>query len=700
MRVTLVTCFNAEWQFGRLPSPYIPLNLLCLAAAVRERGHQVQILDQTLALMRGEAEDGPRFHGQIARLIRRTEPDVVGFSTMCNCYPQSLTLARRYRRLHAKAKIVFGGPQATAVDVQSLQHFPWIDIVVRGEADCTLPDLLDVWEAGRPIDDEMPGLTWRDGRGEVHRNPSPPLLEDLDLLPFPAYDQYPAADVAAPWIPVEAGRGCPFDCTFCSTNLFFSRRYRIKSPGRLVAELQHLHETYGFKDFDLVHDMLTVNKRWVAEFSRLLIDRQCGFTWGCSARVDCVTPDLLTQMAASGCTGIFFGIETGSQRLQPLIKKELHMAAVLPTLRRCAELGMRPTGSFITGFPDETAEDAAASLEMALDVLQLSPNTTAQLHLLAPLVGSPLYAKHRDGLVFDGHSSDISLFLLTAAETELIRRHPDVFSNFYFIPTPRLDRSFTKAISASLYTVPILLIVLRRAGVDLVELLSGWVAWQSSNLGDERFAQDYYLDRFGLDFCQYLRDEILPVVADAAPHLRDFIELHDVRFRLEKRRTDEDTLYREFDFDLADLAQQARTDGPWPPVERRRNGMLFINLGRGSSRGCGYMYLDVPIPLNPRPLIRPGDVLEIPNLAAQLQTQPKLLIYNKTQNRLLLTEHHMTSQTLRQLGLETVRTTSNPLNPFNPLNKEERDGRERKDHPHQPRRQRARQAPDQGGPRP
>lgn len=653
MRVTLVTCFNAEWQFGRWPSPYIPLNLLCLAASLRERGHEAQIVDQTLALTQGKAEDGPAFHDQVSRLIADTQPDVVGFSTMCNCYPQSLTLARHYRDLDPKAKIVFGGPQATAVDVQSLQAFPWLDVVVRGEADHTLPDLLDRWEAGSSVDGGCAGVTWRDGDGHVHRNPSPPLLASLDELPFPAYDQYPLDRVDTRLIPVEAGRGCPFACTFCSTNLFFSRTYRIKSAARLVAELRHLHDTYGFQNFELVHDMLTVNKRWVAEFSRLLIEQPGGFTWGCSARVDCVTPELLTLMAKAGCVGMFFGIETGSQRLQPLIKKELRMTTVLPMLRHCAQLGVEVTASFITGFPDETPEDAMASLDMALDVVQLSPDTKTQLHLLAPLAGSPLYAEHRHELELDGHCSDVSLFQLTEAETGMIRDYPEIFSNFYFFPTPRLDRGFTKAVSAALYSCPIVLIALRHEGVDLENAFTGWVAWQARHVGAEGLAHDYYFTRFGADFLRYVRDEVLPA-AGVPAYLRDLVELHRVKLTLEKQTADELTLYREFEFDVADFARLARAAEPWSELPRQPNGMLFINLGVASQPG--YMYLEVPVPVDPGGAIRPGDVLEVPDLATQLRTQPKLLIYNKTQDRLLLTDHHMTAQTLRQLGMQEVVT--------------------------------------------
>lgn len=648
MKATLVTSLNVEWHFGRLPSPYIPLNLLCLAAALRDRGHEVEIFDQTLALIEGRAEDGPAFHRRVAELIGETEPDIVGLTTMCNSYPQTLTLARHCREVLPAAKMLLGGPQATAVDLATLRHFPWLDAIVRGEADDVFPDLVDRWAAGTEVGTDLRGVTWRDERGGCHHNESPPLLENLDDLPYPAYDLYPIESDQFPLVPVEAGRGCPFACTFCSTNLFFSRRYRIKAPERLVAELEHLHAAYGFKNFDLVHDMLTVNKKWVREFSRLLIARDHGFTWGCSARVDCVTPELLEEMAQAGCIGIFFGIETGSERLQPIVKKKLHMTDVLPTLKRCAELGMEPTASFITGFPDETPKDAADSLHMALDVLQLSAKTKAQMHMLAPLVGSPLYEQHKDSLEFDGHSSDISMYLLTGEEVELVRRYPEIFPNFYFIPTPHLDRAFTQAISASLYTCPPILIMLRSAGADLAQLLTGWVGWQASNVDPDRLGQDYYLCRFEIDFIRYLKEEIVPSIVGEAPHLESMVAYYEVLYGLDRGEIDEPLVFREFEFDIDRLNEMVRSNREGPEIEPQRMGMLFVNLGFNPLRG--FMYLEVPVRSQS---IQQHDELAIPDLHNQLLTQPKLLVHNKTQRRLLLMEHHMTPEILDNLRLHT-----------------------------------------------
>jgi len=646
MKITLVTCFNADWHIARFPKPYIPLNLLCLAAALRERGHIAEIADQSLALASGKAQDGPQFHQQVAELIAETAPDVVGFTTMCNSYPQTLTLARHCKQVLPHVKIVLGGPQATAADQPTLMHFPWVDGIVRGEADTTFPDLIDHWATGQRTESELSGLSWRDHKGEFHRSDARPLL-NLDQLPYPAYDLYPVKEGTFSLIPVEAGRGCPFDCAFCSTNLFFSRKYRTKTPARLAAELLHLHQTYGFKDFDLVHDMLTVDRKWMGDFCQTLINGQYGFTWGCSARVDCVTSDLLGKMATAGCVGIFFGIETGSERLQPIVKKRLHTSQVLPVLHHCSELGMNPTASFITGFPDETVEDALDTVEMALDVLQLSPATTVQLHLLAPLVGSPLYDKYRHCLSFDGHSSDISLFLLNEDEIDAVKQYPDVFSSFYYIPTPHLSRRLAKSLSAAIYTCAPLLLGLRKSGIPLQDVFTQWLTWQAASINAGSNQQDYYLYRFRADFVRYIREEIAPAFAGTAPQLLDMIEYDAVQYGIERGDIKDTLVFREFRFDIDSLNRLIRTrDESWGAIQEQPSGMLFVNLG--GHPDLGFTYLEVPVRSRS---IAPGDELEISDLTAQLLNQSKLLIHNKTQGRLLVVGHHMTVETLGKLGL-------------------------------------------------
>lgn len=649
MKITLVTCFNANWHYGRVPAPYIPLNLLGLGAALRNGGHTVEVVDQTLALMQGKANDGPDFHDEMAEVLLATQPDVIGFTSMCNSYPQTLSLARHYRARAADAKIILGGPQATVVDTHTLEAFPWIDAVVRGEADRSLLELVDRW-ANDASPEGVAGVTWRGTDGQVHRNDSSELLLDLNELPFPAYDLYPFDQVRVKLVPVEAGRGCPYGCTFCSTNVFFNRRYRIKSAERLIEEMKFLNERYGFDGFDLVHDMFTVDRRWVNDFCQAMIASGHKFRWGCSARVDRVDEPLLKEMAEAGCIGIFFGIETGSQRLQPIIKKNLKMETVLPIIRACIDNNLGPTASCITGYPAETEEDSLDSLNLALDVIHLSPKTRAQMHMLAPLVGSPLYNTHQDELKFDGHSSDISLFLLTAEEIAVVRQHPKIFPNFYYIPTPHLDRDWVKAVSAVTYTCSSLFTALRHAEADLKTVLRGWLDWKRRNLQDSEIGQDYYYYHFGLDMCRYLREEVLEDLIASAPYLEALVGYFEIRYGLQRLSAARPTTFHPFDYDVLTLNTLLRTDAPWPEkIEPQPSDLLFINLATTPDRG--FAYLEVNVPRKPDPLIRMGDQVEVRDPIKQLQTRPHLIIRNNTLQKVFATKHHMTEQNLRALGV-------------------------------------------------
>lgn len=650
MRLALVTCFNADWHYGRVPSPYVPLNLLGLAAMARQQGHDPIVVDQTLALVDGQVTDQTDFHQQVAELICALQPDVVGLTTMCNSYPQTLTLARRCRELDPTMKIMLGGPQTTVVDVETMQRFPWIDAIVRNEADQALSQVLGQWDAGGDLAG-VPGTTWRRPDGEVVRNPAAPLLRDMDELPFPAYDLYPFDRVNVSLAPVEAGRGCPYGCTFCSTNVYFNRRYRIKSPNRLIAEMRHLQTIYGFHRFDLVHDMLTVDRRWVHEFCDALREGEHEFEWGCSARTDRVDEALLSTMAEAGCRGIFFGVESGSQRMQPIMQKRLQVDNVLPVVRSCVDHDISCTGSMIVGFPDETVDDALASFELALDILELSPDTQAQMHLLAPLVGSPLYEKHRKELRFDGHSSDISLFLLDDHEVETVTRHPAIFASFYYIPTPHLERELAKAISAATYTCPTLFIALRQAGADMREVLTGWTRWQHRHVGRDQLKPDYYMYGFGAHLCRYLEAEVLGSLTRTSPFLPDLVAYFEVRYALQRGLIQDRTTFRTFEYDVQALTGALRTGGG-PDAEHVASDLLFVNLTVARERG--YVFLEVKVPRGPDALVRPGDVLEVRDPVRQLLSRPELIIRNTSQRRAFAAKHHLTERHLEGLRLQRV----------------------------------------------
>jgi hypothetical protein len=177
----------------------------------------------------------------------------------------------------------------------------------------------------------------------------------------------------------------------------------------------------------LTHDLFTVNKQSVRAFCAAVAGR--GYTWKCSARMDCVDADLLGTMREAGCTAIYYGVETGSERLQRVVEKRLDLRLFHPTVRTSVDLGMTTTVSFITGFPAETSEDRDATLTLIGETLDTySSAAQVQLHLLAPEPGTTLFAEHAAALAYDGHVSDFNFPILDDGDEELIVADPIVFS--------------------------------------------------------------------------------------------------------------------------------------------------------------------------------------------------------------------------------------------------------------------------------
>lgn len=519
MKVTLVTCLSADWQQGRTPDPYIPLGLLALGAVLEAIDVEVEIIDQTLVAQNNPYTDEFQFYELASQRIYESDADIVGFTTMCNSYPQTVELARFFHQLDPEATIIFGGPQATAVDVDTVEAFPWVDIIVRGEADKTFPELVSCLRDGEDWR-HLNGLTWLDDDG-VQRTPDAPLVF-LDDLPIPAYHLYPIETNRSHFghIPIDAGRGCPFECTFCSTNLFFKRRYRMKSAERLAEEVRYIQDKYDTHQIEFTHDMFTVSKKMVLHICDTLKQLDRPILWGCSARADCVTPALLDAMYDAGCRRLFYGLESGSPAMQRKMRKKLNPERVPPVVKYAHDLGIGVTASFIAAFPEETDSDLFETINMILDFVKMGVNVV-QLHMLAPLVGSPLYWQYRDELDYDGHCSDVSTYLLTQNEVDLVERYPHIFSSFYHMPTHYLDREKAKALSASVYGFPLLLVHIRDQDPDLSQLYDRWLDWMYTNIDNSR--QDYYNSIFGLDFGRFLSEEIQLGRYENVPYLQDYV---------------------------------------------------------------------------------------------------------------------------------------------------------------------------------
>lgn len=405
------------------------LGLLALAASAESAGHRVEILDPRRLVRWGELPYDATLYDRVAERLLAADPDAVGFTTLGCSFLFAVNVAARLDALAPGLPILLGGPHATMLDREILARFPQIDVIARHECDALLPALLAGLEA-RALDG-IPGLSWRTPDGQIRRTEGKPRIDDLDSLPLCDYDHYPIEALGLDLLRVEAGRGCPYSCTFCSTASFFQRSFRIKSAPRLVAELDRLHARYGARDFKLDHDLFTVSRRKVVEFCDAVAGR--GYRWRVSARVDCVDDDLLERMARAGCVGLYMGIETGSARMQIVSKKRLDLDRVLPILATAARLGVETTASFITGYPEEEREDQ----DQTLDLLGrcYAPGCLPQLHLLTPEPGTPMFEQHRAAMAWDGVCGPYNAVPVGPDDVALIRGEPEIFSTYHHYPT-------------------------------------------------------------------------------------------------------------------------------------------------------------------------------------------------------------------------------------------------------------------------
>ena len=402
------------------------LGLLALAAAAESQGHSIKIIDPKRQIRWREWQYDATLYERAAAEVLAYGPDVVGFTTLGCSFLFALNVAAILKRHEPELPVLLGGPHATMLHEQILGRFPQFDIVVRHEADEIFTQVLD--KLGTRDFDKIPGVSWR--ASGLRFTGGRPIVQDLDSLPIASYDYYPVGDLELDLLRIEAGRGCPFHCTFCSTASFFQRSFRLKSADRLVHELDLLHERYGFSDFKLDHDLFTVNRLKVMEFCEAVMDR--GYRWRASARVDCVDEELLTKMAESGCVSLYFGIETGSVRMQEICQKRLKLDLVEPTLQHAERVGVDITASFITGYPEELPEDQDDTLDMLGKFF--SPKCLPQLHMLAPEPGTPLFDQLGDTVQYDGYAGRYNAMLIAAQDEQLVLENPEIFQTYYYFP--------------------------------------------------------------------------------------------------------------------------------------------------------------------------------------------------------------------------------------------------------------------------
>jgi hypothetical protein len=425
-----------------------PLGLINLGTMLQGNGHEVVIHDLVLALRAGTLPFGRTLYDRCVETILDRRPDVVAFSVQCTTLPPVLQIAKRLKRIDPGLKIVLGGHNVSFLDERVLAGFPCVDAVVRGEGELTFRELVEAYAAGR--DEEGIAGVSRRCRGTVMRNPDRPLIENLDSLPpadyglvHPLTDYRDACGLPRSIVTLEVGRGCPHQCVYCSESVFWRRRTRTFSVGRLVREMHHLRSC-GAECFLLAYDQFTANRSFVESFCRSVIEEGLNETpWYCISRLDTVDAPLLALMRRAGCESMCYGIDSGSERTLRFIRKRIDRSVLARRVVETTAAGIVPTLSFVIGFPEEQEEDIEATLALALQC-GVHGTINPLLQLPTVLAGTELFKRYGPALI-RGVDTYFALGLefdqgrRLVEDEQLIAHDPLLFSSFYNLPCPGMD---------------------------------------------------------------------------------------------------------------------------------------------------------------------------------------------------------------------------------------------------------------------
>ncbi|WMS44507.1 radical SAM protein [Acuticoccus sp. MNP-M23] len=433
--MTKVTLFSATLgEDGKIEPPLGPLYI---AAALEQIGLEVDFRDYQLH------EGSDCYSADTFVRALEGHEEYVLISCFVDMLPVVLAACKKLKAADPGCKIILGGPGVSGNARELMEAFAWVDGIVRGEGEKTIQAFFGIDVLATLVSDPVAGLVWRAGDTLVDGSERP-RITDADNLPWPAYhlldwSRYSSARVITT-------RGCPYKCSFCDVAPLWGRRAVYRDVKRAVDEIVMLRDRFGIDKIAIVDDTFVLNRDRVRAFCREILDRGIKIEWGCFGRINLMNEDLVSLMSQAGCRAVFYGIDSGAQKVLNRTFKELRAETVLPTLEMSQRYFDRVEASFIWGYPFETLEDFEETLALASAASQLAPKVNVQMHMLSPLPSSPIYLNF-EGTLQRPAPEDSDWLLLPAvllderaAEVaEVIDMAPHLFPGFFNLPTENRD---------------------------------------------------------------------------------------------------------------------------------------------------------------------------------------------------------------------------------------------------------------------
>lgn len=370
----------SKYKFMGVIAP--PLGIAYMAGVLQENHIDVEILDAS-------AEDMD-FKDVEKELLKR-KPDLVALTALTPTIGRALETAQVVKETIPDSIVVMGGYHPTFNFIETLEDEN-VDIVIRGEGEYIMLNLVQALENQSSLHD-VKGIVFEDKNSkEIVVNPEAPLIQDLDELPFPALNllpmkKYRLLDMDTHMTTMITTRGCPMQCSFCSSAAMHGKKIRERSVENIVDEIEYLKTNYDIDTIAFMDDTFTLKKRKVMAICDEILKRNIEIMWGCTSRVDTLDEKLLKKMKEAGCITIFIGVESADQQQLDNMCKNTTIAKIENAFKIAHKLKIRTIASVALGMPGDTKEIMNKTVKF---VHKLKPNY-AIYSLATPYPGTRFY---------------------------------------------------------------------------------------------------------------------------------------------------------------------------------------------------------------------------------------------------------------------------------------------------------------------
>lgn len=328
----------------------------------------------------------------VFEIIKNKKPKIVGITVNLYTYKMALKLTNKIKKSFPETVVILGGPTPTSVPRQTINSC-LTDAVCIGEGEETFEEILIRYKEGKHLFSKVAGVMFRT-KSKIIQNSPRGFIQNVDDLPFPAYhllpnlNCYKSRTVKKPFAPILTSRGCPFQCVFCSKDVF---KYvcRTRSPENVLREVDMLVNRYGVKQIDILDDNFTIDKERTNKILDLLIKRNYNLYINLQSgvRTESIDQGLVNKMKKAGIFKIPFGVESGDPDVLRIIRKQLLLKRVLDCTRMAKKAGMKVYGFFMLGLPGDTPESMQKTIDFAI---KMNPNI-ANFSITIPFPGTELY---------------------------------------------------------------------------------------------------------------------------------------------------------------------------------------------------------------------------------------------------------------------------------------------------------------------